>query len=50
GGKLKYIENRETGLRVRGEVKGIGVIRMKDRTCLLFAVNSEKPAFYTIRK
>ncbi|MBI3143517.1 MAG: VCBS repeat-containing protein, partial [Bacteroidetes bacterium] len=47
GGKLKYIENRETGLRVRGEVKGIGVIRMKDRTCLLFAVNSEKPAFYT---
>lgn len=50
GGKFRYIGNRETGLRVRGEVKGIRRIGVKGSSCLLFAVNSEKPVLYRIKK
>ena len=49
-GKMDYVENRHSGLRVRGEVKVIRSIRFNDKTCLLFAVNNEKPALYKLSK
>ena len=45
-GKLKYIGNNETGLRIKGEIKSIQAIRLNGRSSLLFAVNSEKPVLY----
>jgi hypothetical protein len=47
-GKMDYVENRQSGLRVRGEVKVIRSIRVNNKTCLLFAVNNEKPALYKL--
>ncbi len=45
-GKLKYSGNKETGLRIKGEVKNIRAIRLNGRISLIFAVNSEKPVLY----
>ncbi len=45
-GKMKYIGNKETGLRIKGEVRNIRAIRLNNRNSLLFAINSEKPVLY----
>jgi hypothetical protein len=45
-GKMKYIGNKETGLRIKGEVRSIRTIRLNNRNSLLFAINSEKPVLY----
>ncbi len=45
-GKLKYIGNKESGLRIKGDVRSIRTLRINGRNELLFAVNSEKPVRY----
>ena len=45
-GKMNYIGNKETGLRIKGEVRSIRAIRLNNRNSLLFAINSEKPVLY----
>lgn len=45
-GKFQYIGNKESGLRIKGEIRGIRTIRLNGRDNLIFAVNSEKPVCY----
>ena len=47
---FSYLLNRESGLGIRGEVKNIKSIKLKDQGYLLFAVNSNKPALYRLKK
>ena len=45
-GKFRYIGNKESGLRIKGEIRAIRNVRLKGRENLIFAVNSEKPFLY----
>jgi hypothetical protein len=47
---FSYLLNRESGLGIRGEVKNIKSIKLKDQGYLLFAVNSNKPVLYRLKK
>ena len=50
GGKLKYVENRESGMSIRGEIKAIRQINTPTGARIIAAVNNEKPVMYRLRK
>jgi hypothetical protein len=50
GGKLKYVENRNTGINIRGEIKSLQVIKGKEKQYLVATVNNEKPVVFTYKK
>ena len=50
GGKLKYVENRESGMSIRGEIKAIRQINTPTGARIIAAVNNEKPVMYRLKK
>jgi hypothetical protein len=50
GGKMKYVENRQSGINIKGEIRSLQVIKGKDRPYLVATVNNEKPEVFTIKK
>jgi len=50
GGKWKYVENRESGMSIRGEVKSLQTVKTPGGHYLVATVNNDKPVVYTIRK
>jgi len=49
-GKLKYIQNKESGMKIRGETKSIKAVKGKNGNYLVVTVNNEQPVVYSLKK
>jgi hypothetical protein len=49
-GELRALSSRESGLNLRGAVKGIRMLQTKKGRQLLFAINNEAPVFMQIQQ
>ncbi|MBS1932524.1 MAG: VCBS repeat-containing protein, partial [Bacteroidetes bacterium] len=47
-GKLSWVEPARSGLQLNGQIRDIGTIHEKERTCLLFLCNDDFPALYEV--
>jgi len=50
GGKMKYVENKNTGINIRGEIRSLQVIKGTDRQYLVATVNNERPVVFMFKK
>jgi hypothetical protein len=49
-GEFTWQEASKTGLRLRGEVRDIGLIKSKEKQYLIFLQNNEYPVLFEINK
>lgn len=49
-GKFIWQNDANTGINLRGEMRDIKEIKMKDKTCLLFLQNNEQPVLLELNK
>jgi enediyne biosynthesis protein E4 len=49
-GQFERVENRASGLSLRGEVRGLKMLKIKGEGCLLATVNGQKPKIFKIQK
>jgi enediyne biosynthesis protein E4 len=48
--KFRILPHQLSGINIRGEVKQIRPLKVKGQPALIFAVNSNKPALYRVKK
>ena len=46
-GEFKYIENRVSGINIRGEIRDIKEVTLKGQKCFLITQNDNYPLLYT---